>query len=85
MKAAIISFFFLMITAGESLAQCAMCRATLENNLSNGNPGIAAGINFGIMYLFCAPYLAVGVVAYFWYKASRTNARKELEKRTVLR
>lgn len=85
MKASIISFFFLVITAGESLAQCAMCRATLENNLSNGNPGIAAGINFGIMYLFCAPYLAVGVVAYFWYKASRTNARKELEKRTVLR
>jgi len=26
-------------------AQCAMCRATLENNLSNGNIGIAAGIN----------------------------------------
>ncbi len=85
MKASIISLFFLMITAGESLAQCAMCRATLENNLSNGNPGIAAGINFGIMYLFSAPYLAVGVVAYFWYRASRTNARKELEKRTFLR
>lgn len=62
-----------------------MCRATLENNLSNGDPGIAAGINIGIMYLFIAPYLMVGVVAYFWFKTSRSNARKELEKRTLVR
>lgn len=68
-----------------SWGQCAMCRATLENNLSNGDPGIAAGINIGIMYLFIAPYLMVGVVAYFWFKTSRSNARKELEKRTLVR
>ncbi len=69
----------------DSFAQCAMCRATLENNLSNGNPGIAAGINFGIMYLFFAPYIAVGAVAFFWFKTSRSNARKNMEKRTLLR
>lgn len=74
-----------MITATNSFAQCAMCRATLENNLSNGDPGIAAGINLGILYLFVAPYLAVAAVAFFWYKTSRSNARKELEKRAVLR
>lgn len=66
-------------------AQCAMCRATLENNVSNGETGIAAGINFGIMYLFFAPYLAVGVVAYFWYKTSKSNARKEFSERSLLR
>ena len=43
---------FIIIAPGASFAQCAMCRATLENNLSNGNVGIAAGINFGILYLF---------------------------------
>lgn len=48
-------------------AQCAMCRATLENNVSNGNVGIAAGINTGILYLFFAPYLAVAVLAFFWF------------------
>ena len=85
MKTAVVSFILMLMVAGESLAQCAMCRATLENNLSNGNPGIAAGINFGILYLFCAPYVAVGAVAYFWYKTSKSNARKELEKRAVLR
>ena len=65
--------------------QCAMCRATLENNISNGNIGIAAGINFGIMYLFFAPYLAVTVIAYLWYRTSKSNERKELQQRTILR
>ena len=77
----------IMIIGGSvsSLAQCAMCRATLENNLSNGNIGIAAGINFGILYLFLAPYTFVGLIAYFWYRTSKKNARKEFDQRTVLR
>ncbi len=66
-------------------AQCAMCRATLENNVSNGNIGIAAGINFGILYLFFAPYLAVAVIAWLWYRTSKSNERKDLQKRTALR
>jgi hypothetical protein len=56
-------------------AQCAMCRSTLENNYSNGNPGIAAGINTGILYLLSMPYLAVMLLGYLWYKSSK-NARK---------
>lgn len=59
-------------------AQCAMCRATLENNVSNGNPGIAAGINVGILYLLSMPYLIVLVLGYFWYKSSRKNANTKL-------
>lgn len=59
-------------------AQCAMCRATLENNVSNGNVGIAAGINTGILYLFFAPYLAVAVLAFFWFRASRRNVPTKL-------
>lgn len=60
----------------DTFAQCAMCRATLENNLSNGKMGIAAGINTGILYLFFAPYLAIGVIAFFWYKTSKKNAQQ---------
>ncbi|MGE0772796.1 MAG: hypothetical protein AB7K37_13860 [Cyclobacteriaceae bacterium] len=84
MKKTIVLFTF-MLLASVAYAQCAMCRATLENNLSNGDVGIAAGINFGIMYLFFAPYLAVGTIAYFWYRASKSNARKELAKRSLAR
>lgn len=54
-------------------AQCAMCRTTLENNVSQGNPGIAAGINFGILYLLAAPYLAIVTIAFFWFRSSRRN------------
>lgn len=62
-------------------AQCAMCKATLENNISNGDIGIAAGINFGILYLFFSPYVAIAVIAFLWYKTSKRNAQKEFAKR----
>lgn len=58
-------------------AQCAMCRTTLENNVSNGDIGIAAGINFGILYLFAAPYLIISLIAFFWYRASKNVSRNE--------
>jgi hypothetical protein len=72
---------FIFVAAGAS-AQCAMCRSTLENNFSNGDPGIAAGINIGILYLLILPYLAVIVIGVLWYKTSR-NGRKEFDKRVA--
>jgi hypothetical protein len=54
-----------------------MCRATIENNVANGEVGIGAGLNFGILYLFLMPYLAVMVVGYLWYKNSKANANKQ--------
>ena len=61
----------------EGNAQCAMCRATLENNVSNGNIGIAAGINFGILYLFAAPYTVIALIAFFWYRTSKRTREHE--------
>lgn len=69
----IVIFVFSM----EGSAQCAMCRATLENNVSNGDIGIAAGINFGILYLFAAPYIVIALIGFFWYRASKRNAQNE--------
>ena len=71
---------FLVMTVSAASAQCAMCRSTLENNFSNGNPGPGAGINTGILYLLVLPYLAVMVLGYFWFKSSK-NARQELSNR----
>ncbi|HVW96554.1 MAG TPA: hypothetical protein VHA56_11355 [Mucilaginibacter sp.] len=51
-------------------AQCSQCAATVETNSKNG--GLAAkGLNKGIMFLLGAPYLAVGVVGFVWYKKYR--------------
>lgn len=76
-----LGFYLLSVKAS---AQCAMCRASLENNVSNGNIGIAAGINFGILYLFAAPYLVIALIAFFWYRASKNN-RNEFVKGNVAR
>lgn len=77
MKRVFLILTLLILTGEDILAQCAMCRSTLENNYSNGNPGIAAGINTGILYLLSMPYLAVLVIGYLWYKSSK-HAQKEL-------
>lgn len=57
-------------------AQCAMCRTQVVNNVSHGEVSFAAGLNFGILYLFFTPYVALGVVAYFWFKNAKANERK---------
>ena len=72
-KYLILTFLVLILTTSDLFAQCAMCRATLESNVSNGNIGIAEKINFGILYLFAMPYFAVMVIGYLWYKKSQAN------------
>jgi len=78
MKKIILLIVFTTAITTASLAQCAMCRATVENNFSNGKPGIAAGLNVGILYLLSMPYLAAVVLGYLWYKSSKTNERKNI-------
>jgi hypothetical protein len=78
MKRQLMLVMILLMTSGGSVsAQCAMCRSTLENNYSNGDPGIGAGINTGILYLLSMPYLVIIILGYLWYKSSK-NASKEL-------
>jgi len=85
MKKIFISLFVaLAISLHNVAAQCAMCRSTLENNYSAGNPGIGAGINTGILYLLVMPYLAIMIIGYLWFKSSK-HAQKELSDRSVAR
>lgn len=84
MKKLIALILLLVSSASEIMAQCAMCRTQLENNVSNGEPGIAAGINVGILYLLVMPYLAIMILGYFWYKSSKNNAGK-LDERAIAR
>lgn len=67
---------FLFFGLNNVLAQCAMCRATVENNVNNGEAGIAPSLNYGILYLFAAPYLLAMIIGFFWYKNSKRNKRK---------
>ncbi len=84
MKKLLLASFFLISGLQTVSAQCAMCRSTLENNFSNGNPGIAAGINTGILYLLALPYMAAMIIGYLWYKSTR-NGAQEYDKRIASR
>ncbi len=46
-------------------AQCAMCRAVLENEEGQG---AAKGINNGIVYLMSIPYILVFGLGYYIYR-----------------
>lgn len=59
-----------------AFAQCAMCRATMENSISKDSKQFAAGLNAGIIYLFIMPYLIVGIIGYLWYRESRKQNGK---------
>lgn len=51
-------------------AQCAQCAATVETNNISG-ASTTRGLNNGILFLLAAPYLAVGIVGYVWYRKYR--------------
>jgi len=64
MKQKIIIFIFSFLTFLETNAQCAMCRAVLENE---DGQNAAKGINDGIVYLMIIPYLLIGGLGYIIY------------------
>lgn len=53
-----------------AFAQCAQCAAAVKTNASSGSV-TAAGLNKGILFLLCAPYVAVAILGYVWYKKFR--------------
>lgn len=72
----ILSIIALVMINVNAFAQCAMCRGSVESQVSAGDTSVAANLNFGILYLFFTPYLVVGVIALLWYRASKRNVNK---------
>jgi len=66
-----IALITVLLFALNANAQCAMCKAVVEN----GGQEMAEGINSGITYLMIFPYLLVALLAYvlFRYK-KRANS-----------
>ena len=62
-------FLFLLILPQFLEAQCAMCRAVVEQ----GGEEVAEGINSGIVYLMAFPYLVVAVAIFLFYRNWRRN------------
>lgn len=66
-----IALIGVLLVALDVNAQCAMCKAVVEN----GGQEMAEGINSGITYLMIFPYLLVALLAYvlFRYKKRAKN------------
>ena len=60
-KILLIGLIFLSF---ETNAQCAMCRAVVEQ----GGEEVAEGINSGIVYLMAFPYLLIAVAMFLFYR-----------------
>ena len=56
-------------------AQCAMCKATAETNLSGGGSA-AEGLNGGILYLMAFPYILLLIVGIAWYRKRKGDKPK---------
>ncbi len=70
------SFYFLFFTCFfflEGNAQCAMCRASLQNE---ANKAAAEGVNDGIVYLMAIPYILVAGVFYAVYRLKQKKKEK---------
>lgn len=52
------------LVSAESFAQCAMCRAVVEQ----GGEEVAEGINSGIVYLMAFPYLLIATAMFLFYR-----------------
>ncbi|AQG82090.1 hypothetical protein [Spirosoma montaniterrae] len=78
-KVWLILVALLLVSASDLLAQCAMCRGTVESTVSNGRSIIASELNFGILYLLIVPYLIVATIGYLWYRNSKREHERRLE------
>jgi hypothetical protein len=66
----------LVLSSADLMAQCAMCRGSVESSMGNGRNNVGVGLNTGIVYLFVMPYLIVGVIGYLWYRNSKKNQQE---------
>ena len=71
-----LSFLGVLVSGQLSIAQCPMCRMTLESNYQNGGTA-GAGINGGILYMLVMPYIIVGTIAFVWLRNRKRNTPSE--------
>ena len=68
----VLFLVFLCVGIMDGFAQCAMCKATIEANAANQSK-YGVGLNTGILYLMCVPYIAAAVLGYLWYRNAKVK------------
>jgi hypothetical protein len=68
-----LAFLLNLGTGLSGIAQCPMCKASLESNQKGKETTqtYGKGINMGILFLLVIPYLAAGTIGFVYYKNYR--------------
>lgn len=66
----VLLVFALCMLAGDLLAQCPMCKASLTEARKNGTE-VGNTLNTGILYLLALPYSIATVFGVIWYRNKR--------------
>lgn len=75
MKNIILTVLFLGFSLTVVMAQCPMCKAVALSAQKEG--GHAFSLNDGILYLLGLPFLAMGYIAFVWFKKSKAFDAKQ--------
>ena len=70
LRGGLLAVLVVALSAYQAMAQCPMCKMSLESNLQNGGTQ-GRGINTGILFLLATPYLIIGGIGYVWWKNRR--------------
>ena len=68
----------IMLVSTDALAQCPMCRSAAESNMKNGGV-IGSGLNVGILYMLCMPYLLVATLGLLWWRNQRRKKMLDMD------
>lgn len=72
MKKVLIIILLALFNVGTAIAQCPMCKASVESNMKDGGEKVfGMGLNSGILYLMAIPYIMVVAIGFFWYRAKK--------------
>ncbi len=78
MKKIVAFLMVFLLSQTLTFAQCAMCRASVGSNLSEGRGVIGTGINDGILLMLAFTYLSVPTVIYVWFRTARKEMRLKM-------
>jgi hypothetical protein len=80
MKKFILVIVLFLINYSVSIAQCAMCRASVGSNLSEGRGVIGTGINDGILLMLVFTYLSIPTLIFVWFRAAKKEMKLKMSK-----
>lgn len=64
----LLTFFEMLFSKFELMAQCATCKAAAETSLENGDNTIASGVNLGVLYMLSILFLIFGSFLFLLWK-----------------